>query len=154
MKTLELPSKAILKVDVAGIRACLELQDAFLEAIKEVKLDLSSSLELRKDLLCSLLPNKRLRAAIEVCMKKSLYNGLHIDVEKTFEPVEARDDLYTTYTTVAEENLRPFVKSLSAEFKVLLDLIQGDHALRQKKTQEAKPTSTSSDSQQPDTVAS
>jgi hypothetical protein len=68
--------------------------------------------------------------------------------------VEARDDLYTTYTTVAEENLRPFVKSLSAEFKVLLDLIQGDHALRQKKTQEAKPTSTSSDSQQPDTVAS
>jgi hypothetical protein len=121
---MKLPSGVELKVTVSGIRDCLELQDAFLEALKEVKITLGAGLNLKKDLICALLPNKRLRAAIEVCMKKATYNGLRIDFEKTFEPVEARDDLITVYTTVAEENLRPFVKSLSVELKAVLDLIQ------------------------------
>lgn len=151
MRILKLPSGAELRISISGIRECLELQDAFVEALKEVNIDPKNfGINLRKELLCALLPNKRLRAAIEVCMRKSLYNGLHIEVEKTFEPIEARDDLYTVYTTVAEENLLPFVKSLSAELKAILDLVQGGR----KSQSETTPTSSSSDSPKPDMVAS
>lgn len=83
----------------------------------------SDMLALCKDLLCTSFASKKIEAALWECMKRCTYEGLKID-DKTFEKAEAREDYVEICFEVALEVVRPFTKSLYAQYGRLLDRLQ------------------------------
>ena len=112
-----LPSKAELKITLAPFKDAKELYQAVLDEAKVLKLDPNAEIDvnLMKDLVCTALSSKKIEAALWKCMARATYNDLKI-TEETFEPEAARDDFMMVCWEVAQANILPFVKSLSAVY--------------------------------------
>ena len=122
METIKLISGAELKVCPAPFEESLALYDAFLEELAGVKVGPFTELDMTvlKDLLCKLLPSKKIREPLKVCMGRCLYQGLKIDLDTSFEKVEARADYMTVCLEVGKANIIPFTKNLVASYSALL----------------------------------
>ena len=130
---VDLPSGAVLKMNLASFAVSKELYQAFMEEIKDLKVDLKLNTELDisffKDLICVALSSKKIEKALWECMKVALYNGIKIS-DKTFEEEEARGDYFSVMTEVAMLNIKPFMKNLSALLPTLSSVM--DNALVQR----------------------
>ena len=100
------------------------LVQAIVNALKGVQVELSS-LDMKavtgqdfnavKNALCQLMGSKTLRAAMEQCSKRCLYEGLKI-TKDTFEPENARGDYLPCALEVIKFNCAPFFKNLDLSF--------------------------------------
>lgn len=131
-KEVTLPSGAILKIAPATFAESKALYQAMLE--EAVHINIGSQGELGnvfKDLFCMGFASKKIEACLEACFKKCIYNDgkgdLKIDKD-TFEPVSAREDYLTVCMEVAKENVSPFMKSLYAEYRRVLAMIESRRA--------------------------
>lgn len=127
-REVKLPSGAILKVQPAFFADAKALYQAILDELKSVHV--GSHIEMAsvvKDMCCIAFSSPKVEAALWPCLARCTYNSgtsgdLRIDA-KTFEPVAAREDYTQVCMEVAEENIRPFVKSLFAVFQRFLGMI-------------------------------
>lgn len=119
MKEVILPSKAVLKIQPAPFADSKALYMTLLEEAKTLKMDPEANVDVNlfKDIFCVGFSSKKVEAAVWKCMEKCLYNDMKI-LGDTFEPESAREDYMTVMFEVAQENIRPFTKSLYAQFKV------------------------------------
>lgn len=124
---MKLPSGAELTITLAPYEDALALQDAVLEEVRGIKFDPKAEIDVnfRKDMFCVLMSSKKIRAALDPCLKRALYDKKHI-TKDTFEPVEARQDYISVCMEVAKENILPFLKSLSAEYAQVLESLKSN----------------------------
>lgn len=82
-----------------------------------------------KDVFCSAMASLEFDRCLSECMKRCTYDSgkgdLKIDGD-TFEPIHTREDYTAVCLEVAQENLRPFLKSLLSEFAPILAAMQED----------------------------
>jgi hypothetical protein len=135
MKEIKLPSGAVLKITPAPFAEARALYQACLEEFKSLKLDPEADVDanLYKDLFCAALASKKIEACIWKCLSRVIYNDGSGDLkvtEDTFEPVNRRDDYITVCYEVASENIRPFMKSLYAQYGQILATVQSSLASR------------------------
>ena len=152
MKTVKLPSGAVLKITPAPFAEARALYQAVMEELKSIKLDPTADVDvnLYKDLFCAGLASKKIEACLWECMKRVTYDSGPGDFKidgSTFEPVEARQDYLQVCFEVAQENIEPFMKSLYAQYAKILGTVQSVLASRLQTT----PLSRTSDSPKPDT---
>jgi hypothetical protein len=129
MRSITLPSGAVLKVAPAPFAVSKNLWQALLREIRGVamqgSLDVGSFL---KDFFCVGFSSLEVEAALNECLKRCTYDGgkgdLKID-DHTFEPVSARQDYVQVSLEVAKENIAPFAKSLFAEYRTNLATMVG-----------------------------
>jgi hypothetical protein len=128
MKEIILPSGAVLKITLASFAESRALYQAFLEEIKvvEIKSDVQLA-NIFKDFACICMSSKKIEKCLEVCFKRCLYNDFKID-DKTFEPIESREDYVSICVEVARENIMPFMKNLYAQFQQFLQLVPSSQA--------------------------
>lgn len=129
MKEVVLPSGAKLKIQLALFADSKALYQALLEEARGIKLDPEAEVDANffKDIFCVGFSSKKVEACINKCMEKVLYNDMKVAAD-TFEPEEARGDYIQAIFEVAQENVQPFTKSLSASFGALSRMIQNDPA--------------------------
>lgn len=127
MKEFSLPSGATLRVSLSPFGTSRALYQAILDEVKNLKLDPKADVDVNlfKDLFCTLLASKKVEAQVWECMKKATYNNIRI-TEDTFEPEEARQDYFEVMMNVAKENVMPFMKSLSAQYAPILEMLKKD----------------------------
>ena len=114
---VNLPSGAVLKVNVAPFADAKALYQAVLEELKGVHFDSSTDLTaLFKDIAFAGFASKKIELCLDQCFKRCLYNELKID-KATFEPVDARQDYVVVCIAVAKANIAPFLNGLLVEFK-------------------------------------
>lgn len=121
MREVKLPSGAVLRVNPAPFAHANALYKAILKEAKAVELRGGREIaDLVKNAFCAGFSSPDVEAALWKCMERCQYcdqrGELRIDGE-TFEPVGAREDYTTVCVEVARENVDPFVKSLSSDFK-------------------------------------
>lgn len=123
-RVVDLPSGAKLDITLAPFGAAKVLYQAFIEELATVKLDMTAEIDgnFFKDLACVGFTSKKIEAAMVDCLKRALYNGLHIK-DELFEPEEARQDYPVILFEVASENIRPFTKSLYAKWLEIQKMI-------------------------------
>lgn len=134
MKEIDLPSGAKLTITEAPFADARELYQAMLEEIKNIDLRVDDNSELAtllflKDFFCYGFSSKKIEQCLEKCFIKCLYNSGEGDFKidkNTFEPVNAREDYLTVCMEVAKENILPFMKSLYAKYKPLIEKIKKD----------------------------
>lgn len=121
MKEVTLPSGTVLKIQLATFAEAMVLNQAMLEEVRGLKIDATTEIDvnLYKDLFCVGLSSKKIESALWTCMKSCLYGDFRISKD-TFEPEAARDDYFTVCFEVAKENIRPFAKSLYAQYGHIL----------------------------------
>lgn len=117
MTVIKLDSGAELKITPAPFADAKALYQAFLEEIKDLKLDPAAEVDVNffKGLFCAGFSSKKVDAALEACMKRVTYNGVKITPD-IFEAAENRSDYMQVALEVAKENLQPFTKNLFARF--------------------------------------
>lgn len=124
MKEVQLPSGAILKIQLAPFADARNLYQAILAELKavgiEAEVEIANTL---KDIFFISFSSKLIDSLVWVCFKKCLYNDFKIDND-TFEPEEARDDYIKALSEVARENVMPFFKSLFAEYKIASSIVR------------------------------
>lgn len=124
MKTIQLPSGAELKIDLPTFAVSKAFYQAVLAEGVGIKISSIDHVEnVIKDAFCTLLSSKRVEAAFEPCLKKALYNNVHI-TDSVFEPVEARGDYLKVCFEVARENIMPFMKDLYAQYAPVLESLK------------------------------
>lgn len=124
MKEVTLPSGAILKISDSPFEDALALFEVVVEEGKTISFaGKGDAFEFVKSMFCTLLPSKKVKAALKLCLDRALYNGARI-TSATWEPIEARGDYIQACLEVAEVNLAPFGKSLYAQSATLLSKIQ------------------------------
>lgn len=128
-----MPSGAKLKITLAPFVDARNLYQAVAKETKAVqitKLDQSAEvdanvLNMLKEIICSSLYSKEIEAALELCMKRCMYDGKQIkSVEDTFEPESARDDYLMVCFEVAKANILPFMKTLVQKYSSIFQEIQ------------------------------
>jgi len=124
LKTVKLPSGAVLKITPSPFADAKALYQAILEEARGLKLDPLSEIDVNlwKDLVCVGFSSKKIEAALAKCMERATYNDLKMDKD-TFEPVAARDDYLTVCLEVTKENVMPFMKSLYAQYANILKMV-------------------------------
>lgn len=129
MKEVKLPSGRLLKVQVAPFADSKALYMALLEEAKGLKLDPHAEVDANffKDIFCVGFSSKKIEACINKCSERALIDDSKISPD-SFEQVEHRDDYITTIFEIAQENIQPFMKSLSASFGNIARMIQSDRA--------------------------
>lgn len=128
MEEVKLPSGAMLRVGLAPFADARDLYQAVLEEARGVKINPEDNvLSLQKEIFCAFLTSKKVEAAVWKCMEKCLYNGARIK-EETFEPELARGDYIDVLYSVTEKNVSPFLKSLSAEFSLIREILKSSRA--------------------------
>lgn len=137
-REVKLPSGAVLKVKAAPFSDAKALYHAVLEEGKDV--DISNKVEmpsLLKSVFLAGFASKKIEECLWACFEKCIYNygkgDLKIDKD-SFEPVQNREDYAKICLEVAEENIRPFVKGLYAEYLQILMMIESIQASRPKTT--------------------
>lgn len=125
MKEFKLSSGAVLKVSPAPFADAKALYQAVLAEARTVGFTGKTELPVvLKDVFCISFSSRVIEACLWECFKRCQYNAgsgdLKIDKD-TFEPLAARGDYVEVCMIVGEENIGPFVKSLYAEYKKLLD---------------------------------
>ena len=89
-------------------------------SVLEKELDFTGVLDFIKDTLISIDTSDEFNEAIFECLKYCTYKSVYKVDEDLFdndEVPEAREDYYEIIVACAEENLRPFVKSLISTWK-------------------------------------
>lgn len=131
MREVKLPSGAVLKITLAPFADSKALLNAVLEESKGLRVNPEDEVDVNlfKDIFCSGLSSKKIEAALMVCMGRVLYNDRKIDGE-TFEAEEARQDYIMACFEVASDNIRPFMKSLFAEFGAILASLKSSLTLK------------------------
>jgi hypothetical protein len=125
---MKLASGAELKLLPAPFPEAKALLQAFLEEAKGIDIKGKEELpNVLKNVFCSAFSSPKLDAALAKCMERCQYRGLKI-TEEAFEAVENRQDYLEVCYLVAEENLKPFTKSLYAKFVDLLKKIESIQA--------------------------
>lgn len=128
MRDVTLHSGAKLMVGNTPFAESKALYQVLLEEAKSIPFDSKTDLSaLIKNIFCYGFSSKKVDAALEVCLKRCLYNGLKIDAT-TFEPASAREDYFKVCLEVVEDNISPFVKGLSAELSRLSAMIPNSQA--------------------------
>jgi len=126
-----LKSGKILSYQEPDFEDALNLYQAILEEGKAIKLEAGIEVgHVIKDVICSSLSSKVVRAHVEKCMEKSLYDGSRI-VKATWQPSAARGDYMAVFTEVANRSTAPFTKDLFSLYQKALSIVQG-HAEKQK----------------------
>lgn len=128
MRKFTCPSGAILQINAAPFAQAKALYQALLREARGIQF--SSKMELSalyKDLFCVGFSSPEIERALWECMELCTYNyngkgDLKIDKD-SFEPVGARDDYMVVCMEVTKENVLPFVKSLYAEYKNFMGMI-------------------------------
>lgn len=130
-----LPSGAKLEITVAPFRISKALYQAMADEAKALKLDPAAEVDVNfwKDLFCIGVASPAIEDKIWACLDRATYNGLKI-TQETFEPIEARDDYLTACFEVAQDNVRPFTKSLFVRYSVLFQGLLSTLASRSEKT--------------------
>lgn len=119
MKEVKLPSGAILKINMAPFSDSKALYKSLLAEIKSISISSETQFaSVFKDIYCAGFSSDKVETALWPCMKRCLYNELKVD-ESTFEPVSAREDYTKVCLEVAQENVLPFVKDLSAVYRLI-----------------------------------
>lgn len=127
MKELSLPSGRKLKIQLAPFAESKALYQAVLEECKSLKIDKDADLDVNlfKDLFCSSFSSPKIEAALNKCLARCIYDGERLtDLDKAFEPEEARQDFLPVCYEVAMENIGPFVKSLFARFSQVAEMLK------------------------------
>lgn len=120
-KEEKLPSGAVLKIGVIPFGDAKNLYQTLLEENKAVKLlSKDEVVNLIKDVFCHTFASKKVEAALLPCLQRCTYNGVKIDIEKTFEPESARQDYMKVCALVGKHAIDPFLKSLYADFLTAL----------------------------------
>lgn len=116
MKVIQMPSGAILKVGPAKFSEAKALYQAVLGEAKNLNVTSKTEIAvLVKDVLCSAYTSPVIDKALWDCFKYCIYGDKNLKIDQdTFEPVENREDYMLVCMEVAEENLRPFSKSLTS----------------------------------------
>lgn len=124
-REVKLPSGATLQITVASFSESKALYMAVADEMKGLRLDPKAQVDVNfwKDLFMTGIASAKIEAALQPCMKRSLYNSARIGGD-TFEPVEARDDYFQVCYEVAKENIAPFTKSLYAQYAGILEKVQ------------------------------
>lgn len=124
-KIVELPSKAVLKLQLSSFAVSKALWQSMMEEGRTLNLDMNAEIDgnLFKDIFCVALSSRKIESAVWKCLEKCTINDIRI-TEDTFEPEEFRDDYLTVMFEVAKENILPFTKSLYAKYGHLLGMIK------------------------------
>lgn len=126
MKERKLPSGSVLRFSdpPAPWAESEALYISVLTELKSVRINSQDDVpNLMKDLICTGFSSKIIKEALRPCLERVLYNGSKIS-ESTFENVKAREDYMEICYAVIEENIRPFLKSLSVQFAPLLERLK------------------------------
>ena len=95
----------------------IKLEKDATKSLLDKDVDLTGIIEYLKNTLLSLDGSEEFQEAIFDCLKYCTYKSTYkIDLD-LFNIPEARDDYYEILLACAEENLRPFVKSLVSTWK-------------------------------------
>lgn len=126
MKEVVCPSGAVLKLSAAPFADSRELYKAILSEGKSVQVsEAVDILQIGKDVFCTSFSSPVVETALWKCLQRCIYNDgrgdLKIDLN-SFEPENSREDYMFVCTEVIKENISPFLKNLSAQFKVLFGL--------------------------------
>lgn len=130
MREVALPSGAVLRVAPSPFPIAKALYHAVLKEARGIDFA-DGNKELPSvflELFCAGFSSPEIDRALFECMKRCTYNhggkgDLKIDAD-TFEPEHAREDYMTVCMEVAKENIGPFVKSLYAEFRQALSMLE------------------------------
>ena len=88
-------------------------------SIFDKQVDFTSVFDFIKNVLISVDVSETAEAAIFECLKHCVYDRTHKITLDLFDEVEeAREDYYEIIFACAEENLRPFIKSLVSMWKI------------------------------------
>ncbi len=135
MREVKLPSGAALKITPAPFTEARALYQAVMEEVRTLKLDAQADIDANfyKDMLCVGLASKKIEACLWKCFERCTFNDgsgdLKITVD-TFEPIERRDDYIQVCYEVAQDNIRPFMKNLFAQYKNVIATVEGALASR------------------------
>lgn len=122
MREVKLPSKAVLKIGVAPFADSKRLYQALLRELRGVEIKSKTEVSgVLKDLFCSGFASDAVDKCMKPCLERCTVNDLKID-DDTFEPVERRQDFMPVYMEVAKENVSPFLSSLYAEYKQVMQM--------------------------------
>jgi hypothetical protein len=128
-----LPSGTILEISEAPFEDCLALHDVVLEELRVMKFSFNAETgSMLAEALMILAPSKKVRAAIEKCMARSLCAGVQMKAGFWKGEHVKREDYLPAMRAVAEENIRPFMQSLVAEYISIGSKITGFQASRLK----------------------
>jgi hypothetical protein len=118
---IQLESGAKLMIALAPFKDAKELYQAALDELKSLKLDPQAEIDANfyKDIFCVGLSSKKIEAALLNCMKRCTYNGEKI-TEELFEDEKKREDYIIVCFHVLEQNIKPFTKALSQQYKAIL----------------------------------
>lgn len=124
-RKVKLPSGAELEVQVAPLAAAEALSMAVASELRALRMDASQTIDVNfaKDLFCTAVASPAIKAALEPCMKRCLYAGLPIS-DDTFEPVDARQDLWLAKYEVAYDNVHPFMRGPLSRYGAFFDNIR------------------------------
>lgn len=128
MRQVTLPSGAVLGVEPAPFAAAKALHQAILAEFRGVQVSANLDMvALFKDLFCTGFSSKLIESCLNECFKRCTYNAgegkgaLKLE-ESAFEPVNRRQDYMVVCKEVAQDNVSPFLKSLSADYKQFLSM--------------------------------
>lgn len=117
MKTINLPSGAILEINLAPFADADKLNKSVAKELKSLKIDSQMEFEdpnFIKDMVCAAISSDEIMAALWVCFKRCTYNGQKITVD-SFESEEGRGDYFFICREVLVGNCLPFFKSLLSQ---------------------------------------
>lgn len=120
MNEIKLPSGAVLKIHETPFEVSLALKESVMEELQKVSfksgVDITDAI---KDLYCISYSSPRIKQALAECLKRHTYNNgtgdLKID-NKTFQPVQARQDYETVCLEVTKAEISPFGKEGFVKF--------------------------------------
>ena len=131
-REVKLDSGSTLKVAPAAFPASKRLYQAILKEMKGVQIySLAELPTVLKDVFCLGFASPEIEKCLYECFKNCTIDsgGGEIRItEDSFERVEARQDYIQVCIEVAEENVRPFLKSLYAQYLRLLSMTESTPA--------------------------
>ena len=126
MKQIDLPSGSKMRIQLAAWEKGRDLYQVVIEDAVKGAVDAKTELDahLLVKLASVVLSSKQIEKAIWECA-----NGVVLvdDVKITkdyFEPEEKRADYFTFLFEVAKANIMPFMKSLSAQYPQVLEMLK------------------------------
>lgn len=122
-----MPTGAKLKVAPAPFADAKALKSAILAELGAIAFTGKDVADVLKNAFCTGFSSPLVDRAMWKCFERCTYDGHKITMD-TFEPVQARDDYILCCMRMVEANIRPFLKSLYAEFKHTSTKIEGFQA--------------------------
>lgn len=123
-KEVTLPSGAVLRITPAPFAVAKDLYQAVLRELRFIPIQSENEFgELLKNIFTAGFSSKEIERLAMKCMERCTYDagdGQEKFTDKTFEPVEAREDYSVVFFEVVKENINPFAKSLWREYQKAL----------------------------------